>query len=461
MKKIIPLFICAVFILAKPLICTAQTGHDIRQSPGVKAVKKVSPAVVNISTQIIIQQRRNPFYNFQLDPFFDQFFNDFYDSYPPRKYKKNSLGSGIIVDRRGYILTNEHVILKASKIEVILADGRKFEGKIIGSDPKSDISIVKIEVKDDLPAVTMGDSSDLMIGETVIAIGNPFGLSHTVTSGVISALNRSLRINENKIYSDFIQTDASINPGNSGGPLLNINGELIGINTAIYQKAEGIGFAIPINKAKRIMDDLIKFGTVQSAWLGIFVQELTPQFIKYFGLEQKSGVLISQVVKDSPANKAGIAAGDIILQIEDKKISSPQAYKAYLSGFTADDKIKLLILSDGKTKEATVTACELPLASAQQAAFDWLGIFVEDINTETAARYRLNTRNGAVVTRVQKNSAAFQIGISAGDIVRQIGNQTITNLKDFQKAILLFHQKDSVLLLVFRGDHGYYVTLQP
>jgi serine protease Do len=240
---------------------------DLRRTPVVEAVKKVAPAVVNISTEKIVKRRINPFFDD-----YGFFFGDFFQNFPSsRTYKRQSLGSGVLIDPKGYIITNEHVILPASKIKVVLVDGREFEGKLIGSDSKFDLAVIKIEAESDFPAIKIGKSIDLMIGETVISIGNPFGLSHSVTTGVISALNRTIVTDEKRVYSDFIQTDASINPGNSGGPLLNILGELIGINTAIYQKAEGIGFAIPIDKARRIVDDLIQSGYVHRAWLGIGV----------------------------------------------------------------------------------------------------------------------------------------------------------------------------------------------
>ncbi|MBW2569370.1 MAG: trypsin-like peptidase domain-containing protein, partial [Deltaproteobacteria bacterium] len=236
--------------------------------------RKVSPAVVNINSEYEVRRRVNPFSGFSRDPFFDSFFKDFFDPGFEQRYKRTSLGSGVIIDgKRGLILTNAHVLAKSATITVILNDERKFDARIIGADPDSDLAVLRISSKNPLPAVEMGDSNDLMIGETIIAIGNPFGFSNTVTTGVISAINRSIRADD-AVYHDFIQLDASINPGNSGGALLNINGELIGINTAIYAKAQGIGFAIPINKAKRIVSDLIQYGKVVQIWLGLTVQDL-------------------------------------------------------------------------------------------------------------------------------------------------------------------------------------------
>jgi serine protease Do len=440
---------------------SAASSDSLRRSPVVEAVEKVGPAVVNISTEKIIRERANPFYNFGMDPLFDEFFRDYFETYPTREYKQESLGSGVIIDKRGYILTNEHVILKASKIKVILADGREFDGKLIGSDSKSDIAVVSIQAKGEMPVVTMGDSTDLMIGETVIAIGNPFGLSHTVTTGVISALDRSIKASDKRVFSDFIQTDASINPGNSGGPLLNINGELIGINTAIYQKAQGIGFAIPINKAKHIVSELIQFGKVQNAWLGVFVQDLTPELARYFGLTSQEGVLVSQVVKNSPGDKSDLKPGDIILQVGGRNVKSAQEYKALIAGFTAHSEIKIRVSSNNQIRELAIIAAELPLESAQEVAYNWLGIGVGEISLNNALRRGSDVRKGVIVAKVVEGGPAFQIGIKPGDVIRQINNQSIADLNDFRQAIISAYPKESVLLLIQRGDYGYYVTIQP
>jgi S1-C subfamily serine protease len=287
---------------------SASTKESLRRSAVVIAVEEVSPAVVNIST--VVQERVGPIFPFSRDDFFRDFFPDFFT----REYTRTSLGSGVIIDGgKGYIITNHHVVARATEIKVITADQKDYKGRVLGSDPRSDLAVLQIDVRRKLPEIRMGNSDDMMIGETVIAIGNPFGLSHTVTTGVVSALNRSVRTEE-RIYRHFIQTDASINPGNSGGPLLNIEGDLIGINTAIYQKAQGIGFAIPINKAKRIVRELIREGRVRFPWLGVELQELTEELRGHFNLaEEGRGVLINDVTDGSPALKAGLKRGDIIL----------------------------------------------------------------------------------------------------------------------------------------------------
>ena len=295
MKKndIIVLFFLFLFLYPFP----AAHASSLREDAVVKAVRETSPAVVNISTEQIVERKASslsPFFN---DPYFDKFFKDFFEPGYEKKYTQKSLGSGVIFEKRGYILTNWHVVGKASQIKVILINEEIFNAKLIGSSPELDLAVLKIDTQRDLPTIKIGDSDRLMIGEKVIAIGNPFGLSHTVTTGVISAQKRSLRVGEN-VYLDFIQTDASINPGNSGGPLLNIDGELIGINSAIYgEGAQGIGFAIPIIKAKRVVDDLITYGEVNPAWVGITLQTLSPEMAHYLGYTGESGVFVGSGAK--------------------------------------------------------------------------------------------------------------------------------------------------------------------
>ena len=276
-----------------------------------------------------------------MDPYFESFFRDFFDPGFEQRYKRTSLGSGVIIDgKRGFILTNAHVIEKMGTIMAVLKDKREFKAHIVGADPDSDLAVLRISSKDPLPAIEMGNSDDLMIGETVFAIGNPFGFSNTVTTGVISATHRSIRT-ESTVYHNFIQTDASINPGNSGGPLLNVNGELIGINTAIFAKAQGIGFAIPINKAKRIVSDLIRYGEVVPAWSGITVQDIDERIAQYLHLSHADGVLVTEIEKNSPAFKSGIQNNDIILAIETKTIQSVENYQNIMKGVAAGDTIRL------------------------------------------------------------------------------------------------------------------------
>ena len=432
-------------------------GYYNRKSPVVEVVERVGGSVVNISTERTVKERVNPFG----DPFFDRFFSNFFDSYPQRKYKQQSLGSGVIISEDGYILTNEHVILKASEIKVTLADEREFDAELVGADSKSDLAVIKIKSKTVFPFTKMGNSEDLMIGESVIAIGNPFGLSHTVTTGVVSALNRSVKIDNDRVYKDFIQTDASINPGNSGGPLLNINGALIGINTAIYQEAEGIGFAIPISRAKRIVDDLIHYGSVHKAWLGISVQNIDDDLVRYFNLEKKKGVIITKIIKKSAASKVGLKRGDIILKMGNHEVGSREDYISIISGYTADDKITILIIRDGKQKEFTIISQEIPPEAGKELAIDWLGLEVKSIDRSIALRYGIEDKKGVIITKVFRGSVSHRTGLEKGDIIRQANNQRIENEEKFYKIMTMLAEQESVLLLIQRGRYIYPLTIQP
>ena len=318
-----------------------------RRDAIVSAVEKVSTAVVNVSSEYEITRQSRPFSGFGMNPFFDSFFKDFFDPGFRQSDKRTSLGSGVIIDgKRGFILTNAHVIAKAEDISVVLQDERTFKAQLVGADPDSDLAVLRIKSEENLPAIEMGRSDDLMIGETVIAIGNPFGFSHTVTTGVISALNRSIRSNDT-IYHNFIQTDASINPGNSGGPLLNINGDLIGINTAIYVKAQGIGFAIPINKARRIITDLIQYGEVVLSWTGLLLQNMDPDLARYLKVSGEKGLLVKAVEPDSPATRAGIKKEDILQAIEKRAVSSISSFYQAMRDYPVDSTVHLTVLRRG------------------------------------------------------------------------------------------------------------------
>ena len=444
-------------------LTTPYVGHALksdRESPVVRAVRKVGPAVVNISSSYEVRKRANPFSGFGMNPFFDEFFRDFFDPRFERRQESTSLGSGVIIDgTRGFILTNTHVIERAGKIKVVLQDEREFEATIVGADPDSDLAVLKIDSQQRLPSIEMGSSDDLMIGETVIAIGNPFGFSHTVTTGVISAINRSIRA-EDKVYLDFIQIDASINPGNSGGPLLNINGDLIGINTAIYAKAQGIGFAIPINKAKKIISDLIQFGEVIQAWIGITVQKLDARLAGYLKVPGKKGVMVKSVEPRSPANKAGLLEGDIILAIGKKKIASVRDYWSIKKTYAAGDSIKARIWRDGEIKTVRVKTRMFPIERAENLAFRLMGIRVEDLTERNRQEYRTAAREGVVISEINSRSQLARIGAQPGDVIRQIDDMAIKNKDNFKKAMVKYRQKGSVVILLQRGEQVYYITLK-
>jgi len=431
-----------------------------RESAVVKAVKKVSPAVVNISSEYEVIKRSNPFFDFGLDPFFESFFKDFFEPRHQRRYKRNSLGSGVIIDGgRGYILTNEHVIARSAKITVVLRDEREFEAELVGAAPDFDLAVLRIDSNKELPAIQMGSSDDLMIGETVIAIGNPFGFSNTVTTGVISALNRSIQT-ENRTYQDFIQTDASINPGNSGGPLLNINGELIGINTAIYSKAQGIGFAIPINKARRVVDDLIKYGEVHIAWLGLSVQDLEPRLAHYFKVPEGQGVIISDIAGHSPAQEAGLQPGDVVTGVGKKRVTSKETYHDMIRDFAAGDAIPLTVWKDRGAETLKIRSRTFPEALAEELAYKSLGVRVRDISRAVRLRFRIAARDGVMVTQLRPGSYLDRIGVRPGDVIRRINEKVVKTVDDFKGAVIKYRHKESAVLLIQRGNQQYYVTVK-
>jgi Do/DeqQ family serine protease len=456
-RKLLMFFLVAAFFQVGPQVSLGQSAD--RESPVVKAVRKVSPAVVNISSSYEIRKRANPFSGFGLDPFFENFFKDFFDPRFEQRRQRTSLGSGVIIDgKRGFILTNAHVIERAASIKVVLQDEREFEAQIVGADPDSDLSVLKIDSNDALPAIEMGSSDDLMIGESVIAIGNPFGFSHTVTTGVISAINRSIRTDD-KVFHDFIQIDASINPGNSGGPLLNIDGDLIGINTAIYAKAQGIGFAIPIDKAKKIISDLIQFGEVIQAWIGITVQNLDERLVDYLNFPRKKGVMVKAVEPESPAQKAGLQKGDIILSIGNKKIDSVGDYWSVKKSYAAGDTLKTKIWRNGKSNTVSVKTKVFPIELADDLVWRLLGIKVENLTVKNRLHYQTPARQGVIISEVDGNSYLASIGAQPGDVIRKIDDYAINDTEDFKKAVIKYRQKNSVVLLLQRGEQGYYITI--
>lgn len=433
----------------------AENGN--RRTPVVKVVERVGPAVVNINTEEAVPAMRNPFRD-SGNPFIDKFFRELI---PRFNNNRRSLGSGVIIHPDGYILTNEHVVARATRIKVTLIDKREFDAHLVGADIKSDLAVIKIDSKERLPHVALGRSDDLMTGETVIAIGNPFGLQHTVTTGIISALHRSIKGGKNRVYRDFIQLDASINPGNSGGPLLNINGSLIGVNTAIFQQAEGIGFAIPIDKAKRIVDDLIRYGKVRRGWLGVSVQGMTKEMLRFFNLDRVRGVVVVQVMKESPGERAGLKRGDVILSLENNEVSDKSDYTERVSTYPVGNIMSLKILRDGKELPASLKVSFLPEKQVAEYTRIWLGLNVAEVEKSLMRRYRLTTGQGMVVTGVMPNSVGGKIGIQPGDIIRQVNQTRIKNEQDFKSAMVEAAGRDSVLLLVQRGQDGYYVTLEP
>jgi serine protease Do len=413
-----------------------------RRDAVVVATEKVGPAVVSIFSAQEVRQSRTPFGG---DPFFDQFFRDFFEPFPQRRTQR-SLGSGVVIRPDGYILTNEHVILRSGKIQVQFADERQFDARLVGADSDSDLAVLKIDKVSNLPHLPLGSSDDLMIGETVIAIGNPFGLSHTVTTGVVSAVDRSLNTN-GRTYYDFIQTDASINPGNSGGPLLNIKGDLIGINTAIYGRAQGIGFAIPISRAKRIVRELITHGMVETPWIGVVVQTLTPELAHHFDLPGKRGVVVRGVEAGSPAAHAGVQRGDVLLSLDSRSLRSAEEYIQQEHARSSGDTLRFRVLRDGKEKEVTIKAARFPQEQADDLAWRLLGIKVAE------------TANGLQVQQMRPGSPVTHIGMEQGDLILGLSGVETNSLVEFRRQMIEARLGQAVLLSVGRGRQLYHVTV--
>jgi len=440
----------------------------------VQISKRVTPAVVNISTTRTLNggagNDQTPFFE---DPFFRRFFGE-----EPRRpefprgpeRKEQSLGSGVIVDPRGYIITNNHVVAQADEIKVLLGDKREFKGKVVGSDPKSDIAVVKIEGKD-LPTIPWADSSQLQVGEYVLAVGNPFGLNQTVTMGIVSAVGRAnVGIAD---YEDFIQTDAAINPGNSGGALVNIRGELIGINTAIFTRSGGymgIGFAVPSNMARLVMDSLLKSGKVMRGRLGISIQEVTPKLAKEFGLPEVSGALVADVLPQSPAERAGIKRGDILLEIDGKPIENTGQLRNRVAETPVGRKVKIKLLRDRKLEEIEATVEEQPEGSASSGQTGapsavpghtaWSGLEVQEIGREARREFEIPTETeGVVVIRVEPGSAAQDAGIQRGDVISEVDRTPVKNLNEYNRAVSRLKKDEGVLLLINRRGRTLFVTI--
>jgi serine protease Do len=432
----------------------------------IDLVKKVKPAVVNISTTTIVKGPdlrewffggRGPF-----DDFFGEYFERFFGDIPQREYKQRSLGSGFIIDKEGYILTNNHVVEKAQSIKVKLYDSREYDATVVGRDPKTDIALIKINPKQSLPVAILGDSDKLEVGEWVIAIGNPFGLEHTVTAGIVSAKGRVIGQGP---YDDFIQTDASINPGNSGGPLFNLKGEVVGINTAIISGGQGIGFAIPINIAKGIVEQLKTKKRVVRGWLGVMIQKVTPEIAKNFGLKEPEGALVSDVVEGSPADQAGIKRGDIIISYDGKPIKDMETLPKLVASTEVGKKVKVKIIREGKTLEKEVTIAELKEEELMRAKKEPeiernLGLVVQDITPEIARHLNLKDRSGVIVTDVQPGSPAHEADIRRGDVIKEVGKKQIRNVKDFKEAIKNANLREGVVLLIRREQTTFYVVIK-
>lgn len=407
--------------------------------------EKVSPAVVAIESVHFVRTRRGFGSG---DPFLDRVFGHLFDDNfmgSNNVIPQKGNGSGVLISPQGHLLTNEHVISGADEILVKLQDGRRIKAKVVGKDTKTDLAVLKIEVKESLPHIPIGDSQKMRVGEWVVAIGNPFGLGMTVTTGVVSALNRDLSVDQNRSYKDLIQTDASINPGNSGGALINSRGELIGINTAIIPYGQGIGFAIPVNLAKRIVGDLMAYGKVKKAFLGVTVQVLTKELANYFDVPEK-GVLVTDVIKGSPAEKAGIAPGDVITSIQDKKIQNLEDFQEGLEEHRVGEKASVKIFRKGKEGICNVIFKENP------AGKNSLGVSVKKIDPILEKKYNLYVRLGCVITSVVDDSPAGNAGLRPGDVIQQINRNVVNEETEFTQAVKNASTSDKAVLRVVRGQ---------
>ncbi len=438
----------------------------------VQISKQASPSVVFIEAEREVEVAAAPFNN-PFDLFGDDLFERFFGQprsdegqgqrspRTPQRRMQRGQGSGFIVSTDGYILTNNHVVGKADKITVKLNDDREFDAELIGTDPRSEVAVIKIDASN-LPALELGDSDEMEVGEWVVAIGNPFGLSSTVTTGVVSAKGRSsVGIAD---YEDFIQTDAAINPGNSGGPLLNLEGEVIGINTAIISRSGGymgIGFAIPSNMVKVIFDQIKEKGSVTRGYLGIYIQQLTPELAESFGIEAKEGVLVSDVMSDSPAEEAGLESGDVIIEMNDEAVDDIGPFRNKVSLLTPGTEVELKVIRDGRERNIDVTIGTLPdegeLAAAPESKImDDLGLSVQTLTEDIAEQAGYEGQTGVIVTEVVPGSEAAAKGLRPGILIQQVGNKDVTTAKEFTSAVqdAKEGEKNSVLLRVKERAQG-------
>ncbi len=429
-------------------------------SPVVTVVKSCAPAVVKIE---VVREETVSYF----DPFTDQFFRKFFGDVPFQNYKRKvvGIGSGFIFDKSGYILTNEHVVHEAKQITVTMLDGSKYSAKYIGGDEELDIAVIKIDPKGKkLPVLEMGDSDKLEIGEWAIAIGNPLGFQHTVTVGVISALHRKIPKPDNSgYYTNLIQTDAAINPGNSGGPLLNIHGQVVGINTAIINPSEAvnIGFAIPINTAKRFIDSLIKTGKAEKAFLGVRVVTVTEDHVKALGLKVNSGALVTEVIKGSPADKSGIKVGDVIIRVNNQKVSNAAELVAIIHSYTPNDVVRVLVDRKGRKISLNVKLGKYEGESQEQVARTFMGITVDNIQPGDREQYSIPSNVKGVIVRKVASSA---FGIQPGDVIERIvvnGKEyRISNVKDWNSVIKRIKKGDYIALYIVRQG-GQLITAFP
>lgn len=454
-----------IFLVSQPGCKKMQGGYEVVGFPQSFAdlAEKVKPAVVNISTTSVVKIPGGPFRHFfgpdEGGPFGD-FFHRFFGEVPNRELKQQSLGSGFIIDRDGYIITNNHVVKGAEEIKVKLADGREFKAKVIGRDPKTDLALIKISsLFKDLPSLALGDSDKMRVGDWVIAIGNPFGLEETVTQGIISATGRVIGSGP---YENFLQTDAPINPGNSGGPLVNLKGEVIGINTAIISSGQGIGFAVPSNIAKSIIPQIRKTGKVIRGWIGVSIQRVTPEIAQAFGLKEAKGALVGEVVQGGPADKAGIKRGDVITSFDGKEIKKVSDLPFLVAETPVGKTVEVRGIRNNKEMTFTLKIAEMAEgneAAAVSGGAEDLGLTVDNITPQLMREMRIRDKAGVVVLNVEPGSPADDAGIQPGDVIKEVNRIPVSNLKEYGSAMERTGKGKPVLFLIKRGGQTFFVSI--
>jgi len=463
------IFIISAFLVVSNFyqasVSEAKTGIYTVPESFTDLAKTSSPAVVNIRTVKTIKGGGRVYRHFFNSPFgkqdpFNDFFDKFFGNEFQQDFKQKSLGSGFIIDKEGYIVTNNHVIEDADKIKVKLKNGKEFDAEIAGRDPNTDIALIKIKSKNNLPALKLGDSDALKVGQWVVAIGSPFGLEHTVTAGIVSAKGRIIGSGP---YDDFIQTDASINPGNSGGPLINMKGEVIGINTAIIASGQGIGFAIPINHAKKIVDQLKSTGEVTRGWLGVGIQDLNKELSEYYGIKTGKGVLVTEVFPGDPADEAGIKPKDIVISVNGKKVENTRELSKLIADTSVGDTVKIKVLRDGIEKNFGVNIVKRaddriagPTLSKKNEYE--LGIRVSELTPEIARHFNITKAVGVIVIDVESESQGMEAGVRTGDIIKEINHQPIKTVKDYKNKIKKLKKGDSIQMFIKRVDGNFDVV---
>ncbi len=460
-----------LFITLFSFLSVCKYSHSSELLSLSELVKTLQPSVVNISTTNVVKKRQAPFNSPFESPFgggpddpFEDFFKKFFEGGPQQEFRQKGLGSGFIISKDGFIVTNNHVIEKANDIEIILESGKKYQAQIIGKDPKTDLALLKIEPEEDLPAISFGRSDVLDIGDWVIAIGNPFGLGHTVTAGIVSAKGRSLGLGS---YDDFIQTDAAINPGNSGGPLFNLDGEVVGVNTAIFARAQGIGFAIPAAIAVNIIDQLRSNGKVVRGWLGVLVQQITPEIAESLGLQETKGALVADITPDGPAEKAGIKRRDVIIGFDDTEINEMSQLPKSVAATPPGTKSEIILLREGKKKKISVLLGQLPEIIAKKPKIEEkkdvendLGLAVQEISPIIQKRLNLQDSQGVIIVNVRRASPAWNAGLRKADIIVEINKKEIKDIEEYKNIINKIKQDQSLLFLVRRNQNTIYVALK-